>query len=288
MYRYIDPPGSSNIVQLLPLKMPGAVEQKPLKVCLVSDDDLMAAAVRINCPPPHQVHIVALNGIVDDRNALSACGQAMIQSAISYDVILIDWDLERAPIINLLCFHIRRQVAAPLIALCRGIQDTQVAALVAGADDVTTFPFYPPLLHARKIAYRRLVEAARSIAPITLTSGQTGSEKNSKTHDVLLLGELRLDRIARTCSVGEENVDLTLREYALLNYFMQNAESACTRYEILDHVWGIQFDTGTNMVDVYVYFLRRKLAGHGFKGMIQTVRGYGYRLTAVAGHEGIT
>jgi DNA-binding response OmpR family regulator len=68
------------------------------------------------------------------------------------------------------------------------------------------------------------------------------------------------------------------REFALLSYLMDHPDEACTRDQILDAVWGIDFDTGTNMVDVYMHFLRKKLEAHGIKGIIQTIRGRGYRL----------
>ncbi len=254
--------------------MPDAAEHKPLRVCLVSDDDLVVAAVRMCCPPPHHLDAVALTTIVDEKNSLSEAGREVVRRAASYDVILLDWEMERAPVINTLCYHVRQTVSAPLMALCRGTQEAEVAALAAGADDALTFPFYPPLLQAKKAAYHRLVEAARG-----LDGGRFAPREQPAERDVLHMGELHLDRAARKCTVGENEVDLTFREFALLEYFLENAETACTRDQILDHVWGIQFDTGTNMVDVYVYFLRRKLAGHGFEGIIQTVRGYGYRLT---------
>jgi DNA-binding response OmpR family regulator len=78
--------------------------------------------------------------------------------------------------------------------------------------------------------------------------------------------------------VNDAEVQLTPREYSLLDFLLSRPERLCTRDEILNRVWGINFDTGTNMVDVYMYFLRRKLEAHEAAGMIQTVRGRGYRL----------
>ena len=76
----------------------------------------------------------------------------------------------------------------------------------------------------------------------------------------------------------DQEVDLTPREFALLSYLVAHADALVTRDQILDAVWGIDFDTGTNMVDVYMYFLRKKLEAYQLKEMIQTVRGRGYRL----------
>ncbi len=248
--------------------MPERPDLMPLTICLLSDDAVVAGALRVNCPPPQRVDVVSLDGVVDARNTLSEAGRQVVEAAGGYDLILLDWDLERAPVINTFCYHVRQAVRVPLVALCRGGEEAHVAALAAGADDALAFPFGVALLQAKRTAYRRLVEAA----------GGPPEAEPGAVHDVLRLGSLRLDRTAHTCVVGEQKVDLTFREFTLLHFFLQNAGAACTRDQILDHVWGIQFDTGTNMVDVYVYFLRKKLAAHGFEGAIQTVRGYGYRL----------
>lgn len=95
------------------------------------------------------------------------------------------------------------------------------------------------------------------------------------------VGPLRLDQAAYRFLIDDEEVELTPKEFDLLFYLMGRCGEACTRDEILDAVWGIDFDTGTNMVDGYIYFLRKKLDVHGLKGMIKTVRGRGYRLEAV-------
>ncbi|RMF62466.1 MAG: winged helix family transcriptional regulator [Bacteroidetes bacterium] len=94
----------------------------------------------------------------------------------------------------------------------------------------------------------------------------------------LVVGPLRLDLQAFRFFVHGEEVELTPKEFDLIRYLMQHAGTVCPRDQILDEVWGLDFDTGTNMVDVYMHFLRRKLAAHGLKGMIKTIRGRGYRL----------
>lgn len=71
---------------------------------------------------------------------------------------------------------------------------------------------------------------------------------------------------------------LTLREFDLLCYLVEHAGAACSRDEILESVWGIDFETGTNTVDVFIYALRRKLRSNGLPGAVETVRGIGYRL----------
>jgi DNA-binding response OmpR family regulator len=122
-------------------------------------------------------------------------------------------------------------------------------------------------VQARVLAHRRLVDAAR----------QHGADRTPEP-DVVEVGPLRLDRSTRRFSVGEQAVALTPREFALLDYLLAHADAVVSRDQILDAVWGLAFDTGTNMVDVYVYFLRRKLEAFGVRDLIRTVRGQGYRL----------
>ena len=131
------------------------------------------------------------------------------------------------------------------------------------------------LLQAKVLSYRRLVQAAQQTA-----GGTNGAD--ALPHEVQRFGALRLNRTAHRFFIGESEIELTPREFALLAFFLEHANRLCRRDQILDHVWGLHFDTGTNMVDVYTYFLRRKLEAHGLKDMIQTVRGHGYRLVLPA------
>ena len=144
----------------------------------------------------------------------------------------------------------------PLVALCTGGADALAAALAAGADYALSLPVSPALVRAVCVAFDRRWGAA---------SAPTGLP-------------FALDERARTLAVGGRPVHLTLREFDLLAYFAERAGACCSRDELLDGVWGIDFETGTNTVDVFVYALRRKLEAAGLPGIIQTVRGAGYRL----------
>ena len=148
----------------------------------------------------------------------------------------------------------------PLVALCTGGADAFAAALAAGADYALALPVSPALLRAVCAAFdrRRARAAARPAAPPPLP--------------------FELDGRARTLAVAGRPVQLTLREFDLLAYFAAHAGACCSRDELLEHVWGIDFETGTNTVDVFVYALRRKLEAAGLAHVIQTVRGAGYRL----------
>jgi DNA-binding response OmpR family regulator len=92
--------------------------------------------------------------------------------------------------------------------------------------------------------------------------------------DVLSAGAVRLDLKTRRASVGESAVDLTAREFALLETLIRHADNVLSREQLLSHVWGYSFDPTTNLVNVYVNSLRKKLGAE----VIQTVRGVGYRL----------
>jgi DNA-binding response OmpR family regulator len=242
-----------------------------LRLSVVTSDAAVESAVRIACPPPHEILPFPLEGLVDQQLALSDAGKRIVDAATGCHAVLVAWQFDLAPMINTLCYHVRRAMLVPVIALCRSGNEEQVAAVAAGADDTLTFPLYVPLLHARLVAYHRIAEAARVL-------GAQSVSTPAPEHEVRRFGPLRLDRSAHRFFVRNEEVELTPREFSLLDYLIEHAEVLCTRDQILDHVWGINFDTGTNMVDVYMYFLRRKLEARGIRGIIQTVRGYGYRL----------
>lgn len=227
----------------------------------------MEAAVRIGYTPPYRVEVFAPRPLVNDRNELSEHGRQIVEAAASADVVLAAWDTEDAPAFNTLCYRIRRAASAPVIALTRGEPEAAITSLAAGADDVLSFPLSLALLQAKVLAYRRLVAACTETrAP------------ESDQHTVRRFGDLRLDLTAHRFFVRDDEVELTPREFALLRFLVDHAEALCTRDEILHAVWGIDFNTGTNMVDVYTFFLRRKLEAYDLKDMIQTVRGRGYRL----------
>ncbi len=248
--------------------MPTAASiSRPPTLCLVSGDAAMEAAVRISCPPPYRMEVFAPHPLVNDRHELSEHGRRIVEAAASADAVLAVWAMDDAPAFNTLCYHVRRTASAPVIALTRGEPEAIVASIAAGADDAVSFPLSLALLQAKVLAYRRLVDACRE-----------GRAPEGEQHAVRRFGDLRLDLTAHRFFIRDHEVELTPREFALLRFLVDHAEALCTRDEILDAVWGIDFNTGTNMVDVYTYFLRRKLEVYDLKDMIQTVRGRGYRL----------
>lgn len=135
------------------------------------------------------------------------------------------------------------------------VTDT-VAGLEGGADDYVAKPFRFEELLAR----------------VRLRLRDVGSQEAT----VLTHGPVRLDLRTRRVRVGEKVMDLSAREFALLEVFLRNPEQVLSREQLLSHVWGYDFDPGSNVVDVYVRYLRRKLGAE----RIETVRGMGYRLSA--------
>jgi two-component system, OmpR family, copper resistance phosphate regulon response regulator CusR len=151
--------------------------------------------------------------------------------------------------------------ALPVIVLtAKDAVEDKVAGLDAGAVDYVTKPFSFDELTARIRA--RLREAAHH--PEATTVDAAG---------------IHVDLLSREVVLGDEAVHLSAREFDLLVFFMRHCDEVLSREQILSAVWGYDFDPGTNVVEVYVGYLRRKLAASGGPARIETLRSVGYRLT---------
>lgn len=139
----------------------------------------------------------------------------------------------------------------------------QVEALDAGADDYVTKPFSHPVLVAR---LRALVRRGARERPAVLT-----------------IGDLTVDPAARSVSRAGTPVDLTSREFAVLEFLARRAGQVCSKREVIDNVWDVDFDGDPNIVEVYVGHLRRKIDRPFGRVSLETVRGAGYRLVAEGG-----
>jgi heavy metal response regulator len=176
-----------------------------------------------------------------------------------YDAILLDIMLPKMDGFTL-CTKLRSEDNhTPLLMLTAkdAIKD-KVRGLDAGADDYLTKPF----------AFEELLARIRSLL----------RKKSLQQKTRFQVDNLVLDTISHTVSRGDSEISLSVKEYALLEYLMRNTGSVVTRTMIAEHVWDINFDTFTNVIDVYISYLRNKIdRGHETK-LIHTVRGRGYVL----------
>lgn len=173
-----------------------------------------------------------------------------------FDLVVLDLRLPGRDGFGVLQVMRQRQVTVPVIILTArdSVHDT-VTGLEGGADDYMTKPFRFEELLARV----RLRLRAGDRAPAAT---------------VLREGDLTLDLRSRKAHIPDATVDLTAREFAMLELFLRHTGQVLSREQVLSHVWGYDFDPGSNVVDVYVRALRRKLGSD----RIHTVRGMGYRL----------
>ena len=175
-----------------------------------------------------------------------------------YDVILLDIMVPGRDGLSILKDLRRQGNNTPVILLtARNELDDRIEGLNIGADDYIAKPFYVEELAARIHALLRRVSGERQ--------------------NVVKVGTLRLDRLAREISCGANKVELTNREFNLLEYLMRSPGRVFTRTQILEHVWGYDFDPATNVVDVCIQRIRKKLEQAG-EQPIEAVRGVGYLL----------
>ena len=177
-----------------------------------------------------------------------------------YDAIVLDIMLPGRDGLSVLKGLRKAGMATPVILLtARNELDDRIEGLTLGADDYLAKPFFVEELVARLHALVRRVSGERQ--------------------NVLAAGNLRLDRIAREVTWFEKAVDLTGREFNLIEYLMRAPGRVFTRTQILEHVWGYDFDPSSNVVDVCIQRIRKKIAliaAHA-ESPIESVRGVGYR-----------
>ena len=177
-----------------------------------------------------------------------------------FDLLVLDIGLPGRDGFSVLRELRRGDSRLPVVILTArdGVADT-VAGLEGGADDYVTKPFrFEELLARVRVRLR----------------GESAPEDTVLRH-----GDVALDLRTRRVEVDGRMVELTAREFSLAETFLRNAGQVLSREQLLSHVWGYDYDPGSNVVDVYVGYLRRKLGAH----RIRTVRGMGYRLEGASG-----
>lgn len=179
----------------------------------------------------------------------------------AFDVILLDIMLPGMNGIEV-CKTLRREnVNTPVLMLTAlGSTENVITGLDSGADDYMSKPFKLSELYARirALARRRFTQL--------------------KDDSAISIGSLVLNTVSKTITRNNTPISLTATEYKLLEYLMKNANRVLSRMEILEHVWGINFNMGTNVVDVYVNYLRKKIDKDFENKMIHTLVGMGYVL----------
>ena len=177
----------------------------------------------------------------------------------SYDLIVLDIMLPKKDGMEVLKDLRAQGLSIPILVLtAKDTLEDKVQGLDSGADDYITKPF----------AFAELLARIRAL----LRRGKPTNETS------LTAADLMLDTATHKVQRAGKPIDLTSKEYALLEYFLRNKGQVLTRTLINEHVWGYRFDTGTNIVDVYVNYLRSKIDRGFDKKLIHTVRGVGYVL----------
>ena len=189
----------------------------------------------------------------------AADGQEGLALALDgvHDLIVLDLNLPKMDGLKVLQELRKAKIKVPVLLLTiRAMIEDKVLGLDAGADDYLTKPFsFQELLARIRALFRRRSEAEPAL---------------------LQVADLTLDPSRRLVRRGTEKIDLSTKEFALLDYFMRNPGRVLTRTMIAEHVWDYDFDTETNVIDVYVNFLRKKIDADRTVKLIHTVRGVGY------------
>jgi len=178
-----------------------------------------------------------------------------------FDLIILDILMPKKDGLAMLEDLRAKRIATPVLMItAKGSVEDKVRGLDSGADDYLVKPF----------AIAELLARVRSL----LRRG--GLEKST----ILTVANLTLDLVSHKAIRGDKTIELTAKEYTLLEYFMRNTNKVLSRTIISEHIWNYNFDTGTNIIDVYINHLRNKVDGGFDKKLIHTVRGVGYMMKA--------
>lgn len=222
-----------------------------MRILIVEDEPKVASFIR--------------RALEEERYAVDVCSDGIqgrdLASEVNYDLIILDLMLPGLPGLDVLKELRSGRVKTPILILtARSEVDQRVNGLDAGADDYLTKPF----------AIEELLARARALL----------RRAGGKPSGIVQVDDLILNPVTHDVTRGGQRIDLTSKEYALLEYMMRNAGRVLTRTMIAEHVWNLDFDTFTNVIDVYIRYLRNKIDRGRTRGLIHTVRGSGYTLKA--------
>lgn len=224
-----------------------------MRILLVEDEIRLAEALE---------YILKKQGYIVDVADDGAIGQDMAETGI-YGVIILDRNLPNIEGVEILKHLRKRGIATPVILLtAKDTVSNRVEGLDAGADDYLIKPFSKDELLARVRALSR-------------------RSKNLQTSDALCVASLCLDTRSCEVSIGVDKVKLTVTETQLLELLMRNKGQVLTKEQILDRIWGFEKDVELKNVELYIFYLRKKIAFEKGGTVIDTVRGVGYRLKEI-------
>lgn len=219
-----------------------------MRILVIEDEKKVASFIKRGLEQESYAVDLAHNGVDGEHFAKS----------FEYDAIVLDIMLPVKAGLDVLKDIKAAGVKAPVLLLtARDSVDDRVKGLDHGADDYLTKPF----------AFEELLARLRAL----MRRGGQGAA-------VLKYSDLTLDPATRKAKRGDEDIELTVKEYALLEYLIRNPERVLSRVLIAEHVWDQTFDSETNVVDVYINHLRAKVDKDTSKKLIHTVRGVGYVL----------
>ncbi len=218
-----------------------------MKILLVEDEKKVASFIKRGLEEERFTVDVAFDGESGEFMALT----------LEYDLIILDILLPKKNGLDVLRSIRANKINTPVLILtARGSIDDKVEGLNSGADDYLTKPF----------AFAELLARIRSLLR------RASPEKSN----IIKIADLELDTVKHIAKRGDKIIELTAREFALLEYMMRNKGRVLTRTMIAEHIWDYHFDTGSNIIDVYVRRLRKKIDEGFQKKLIRTIRGVGY------------
>jgi DNA-binding response OmpR family regulator len=224
-------------------------EQFVMRVLVIDDDRRLCAVIK--------------RGLLEEAYAVDLAydGQEgeYLAEVNPYDLIILDIMLPNKDGIEV-CRELRaKKINTPILMLtAKDTVEDRVRGLDTGADDYLVKPF----------AFNELLARVRALLR------REGMSKSPE----LRVGDLTLNALTRQVWRGQRSIELTTKEYVILEYFMNHPSVVVTRTMIEEHAWDYDFDSLSNLVDVYIRRLRRKIDNEGEDSLIQTVRGAGYRL----------
>ena len=221
-----------------------------MRILIVEDEKILAETIKSGLEKAGYAVDFLLDGELAERRILL--------NNKDYDLIILDWMLPSKDGLQI-CRDMRQlKISTPVLMLtARFDMKDKVNALNSGADDYLVKPFSFEELEARIGALLRRPAQA--------------------VDEILETGRLKLDLAKHRVFVDDKNIRLTTKEFSMLEYLMRNLDKVVSRDQILDHLWGFDFDSFSNVVDSHMKNLRSKLKIRGYS-IIETVRGLGYRI----------